>query len=126
MRVCVLYVMHVPRTVLSIYFIESCHVWTGLVANIFRFGYHFHKLFFPSRYFRHAGSSLIILSKNLAQYININRFVVNVINRFSFGYKCRYKLSSYENEFVRLIYAFHYPVNKSRSHFCLLSYAVHL
>lgn len=69
--------------------------------------------FFPSRYFRHAGSSLIILSKNLAQYININRFVVNVINRFSFGYKCRYKLSSYENEFVRLIYAFHYPVNKS-------------
>ncbi|CAL8996995.1 unnamed protein product, partial [Prunus brigantina] len=77
-------------------------------------------------YFRHAGSSLIILSKNLAQYININRFVVNVINRFSFGYKCRYKLSSYENEFVRLIYAFHYPVNKSRSHFCLLSYAVHL
>ena len=28
-------------------------------------------------YFRHAGSALIILSKNLAQYVNINRLVVN-------------------------------------------------
>ncbi|TKY58122.1 beta-1,3-galactosyltransferase 10 [Spatholobus suberectus] len=31
-------------------------------------------------YFRHAAGSLVIISKNLAQYININRLVLNVIS----------------------------------------------
>ncbi|GAU15076.1 hypothetical protein TSUD_08140 [Trifolium subterraneum] len=36
-------------------------------------------LLFILRYFRHAAGSLVILSKNLAQYININRLVLNVL-----------------------------------------------
>ena len=35
--------------------------------------------FIVFRYFRHASGSLVILSKNLAQYININRLVLNVL-----------------------------------------------
>ncbi|CAL5193163.1 unnamed protein product [Lathyrus oleraceus] len=31
-------------------------------------------------YFRHASGSLVILSKNLAQYININRLILMVLN----------------------------------------------
>lgn len=29
------------------------------------------------RYFRHAWGSLLVLSKNLAQYINVNRLAIN-------------------------------------------------
>ena len=38
-------------------------------------------------YFRHAGGSLVILSKNLAQYVNINRLVVNALTgKTGFGF----------------------------------------
>ena len=43
---------------------------------------------FYFRYFRHATGSLVILSKNLAQYININRLDFhNNIAQFIYQYK---------------------------------------
>lgn len=52
--------------------ILNCFIFTMCISSLL--------IYFVFRYFRHASGSLVILSKNLAQYININRLVLMVLN----------------------------------------------
>lgn len=48
--------------------------------HFFNLDWHYKRFLVSIRYFRHAAGSAFVLSKNLAQYININRLVVGEIS----------------------------------------------
>lgn len=61
------------------------------------------ELLFFIRYFRHASGTLVILSKNLAEYININRLVTNALTgKTGSGFNRQFCFKFWANDKLRL------------------------